>query len=74
MFGYEPKSLVGRPIGDLVPERYRETHAADRAAYHDNPHARPMGVGLELSALRADGTEFPVEISLSPLESTGGCW
>lgn len=71
-FGYEPGSLVGRPVEDLVPLRYRDDHHADRAAYHSDPHARPMGVGLELSARRADGTEFPVEISLSPLISDRG--
>jgi PAS domain S-box-containing protein len=72
MFGYEPGSLVGGKVGQLVPSRFRETHADNRAEYHTNPHARPMGVGLELSAERADGTEFPVEISLSPLESEQG--
>jgi PAS domain S-box-containing protein len=72
MFGYEPGSLVGARVGQLVPTRFRQTHAANREAYHASPHARPMGVGLELSAERADGTEFPVEISLSPLESEQG--
>ncbi len=72
VFGYEPGSLVGRPVEDLVPMRYRDEHHADRAAYHSDPHARPMGVGLELSARRADGHEFPVEISLSPLHTGDG--
>jgi PAS domain S-box-containing protein len=72
MFGYDAGRLVGLPINELVPERFRENHAADQAAYHADPHARPMGVGLELSAVRADDTEFPVEISLSPLESERG--
>lgn len=72
MFGYPEGGLVGLRIEDLVPARYRATHDADRAAFHANPHTRPMGVGLELSAVRSDGSEFPVEISLSPMESDQG--
>ncbi|MFP3907889.1 MAG: PAS domain S-box protein, partial [Acidimicrobiales bacterium] len=72
MFGYEPGMLVGTQVEELVPTRHREHHVADRDAYHASPHARPMGVGLELSARRADGSEFPVEISLSPLQSASG--
>jgi PAS domain S-box-containing protein len=72
MFGYDPGALVGASVDQLVPDRFRDTHEADRDGYRSQPHARPMGVGLELSAVRADGTEFPVEISLSPLESEQG--
>lgn len=72
MFGYEPGSLLGLQVEALVPDRFRGTHAADQATYHADPHARPMGVGLELSAVRADQSEFPVEISLSPLASDRG--
>jgi len=72
MFGYEPGTLVGRSVEDLVPAAMRGTHEGERDRYHASPHARPMGIGLELSAARADGSEFPVEISLSPLESEQG--
>lgn len=71
MFGYEAGELVGLAVEALVPTRYREHHEEDRAAFHASPHPRPMGVGLELSARRADDSEFPVEISLSPLVSAG---
>ena len=72
MFGYEPGSMAGANVSQLVPARFRDDHAAKRSGYQTNPHARPMGIGLELSAERADGSEFPVEISLSPLESDRG--
>ncbi len=72
MLGYQQGELVALGIEDLVPSRYRDSHHTDRASFHADPHARPMGVGLELSAVRADGSEFPVEISLSPLESDRG--
>lgn len=72
MFGYEAGALVGRNVDELVPSRLRGPHVGEREQYHESPHARPMGIGLELSAERADGTEFPVEISLSPLESAQG--
>lgn len=72
MLRYTPGDLVGLSIEDLVPSRYRDNHQADRASYHADPHTRPMGVGLELSAVRSDGSEFPVEISLSPMESDRG--
>lgn len=72
MFGWSSGSMVGRPIEDLVPDRFRDTHTADRAAYHGQPHTRPMGLGLELRARRRDGSEFPVEISLSPVRTGMG--
>lgn len=72
MFGWPSGAMVGRPIEDLVPDRFRATHTADRAAYHGQPHARPMGLGLELRARRRDGSEFPVEISLSPVRTEVG--
>ena len=67
--GWSPEELRGEPIERLVPSRQTERHAALRAAYHHQPTPRPMGIGLELTARRRDGTEFPVEISLAPVRS-----
>src|SRR5262245_19609162 len=67
LFGYPIAELVGERIEVLVPERFRTRHVELRSAYVDRPAARPMGRGLELWARRKSGTEFPVEISLSPL-------
>lgn len=68
-FGYSRDELIGKRIEILVPERFREQHAGDRARYQEEPRTRPMGIGLELFGRRKDGSEFPVEISLSPLRS-----
>ncbi len=70
-FGYSHDALLGQPIEVLLPERFRTVHVGHRQGYERNPHTRPMGIGLELFARRRDGTEFPVEISLSPSESDG---
>jgi protein-histidine pros-kinase len=67
LFGYPPAELLGQPVELLVPDRYRAGHPAHRAGYFGEPRIRPMGAGLELSAHRKDGSEVPVEISLSPL-------
>ena len=72
MFGYPRNELLTRTIEDLVPPRLRAGHPAHRADFHANPKQRPMGVGLELFAVRKDGVEFPVEISLSPMDLDGG--
>ena len=72
MFGYDRGELVGELIEALLPERYRGGHRGKRAAYMNEPHARPMGLGTELFARRRDGTEFPVEISLGPLVTKDG--
>ncbi|MFI1801722.1 PAS domain S-box protein [Streptomyces sp. NPDC020379] len=72
VFGYRREELLGRPVEILVPHRFRGRHAAHRHHYADNRQVRPMGAGLELYGLRKDGHEFPVEISLSPLETPDG--
>ena len=72
LFGYRPEELIGQPLEWLLPERFRRRHAGHFQAYFAEPHARPMGTGLELSALRKDGSEFPVEITLSPVSTEAG--
>ena len=72
MFGYSREALVGQPLEMLLPERVRVRHVGHRASYFRDPHVRPMGRGLDLVARRSDGTEFPVEISLSHVETEGG--
>jgi PAS domain S-box-containing protein len=71
LFGYEPSELVGEPIEILVPESVRAEHVAKRDAYIADPETRPMGAGLDLSGRRKDGSEIPIDISLSPIESGG---
>ncbi|MGH9774655.1 MAG: response regulator [Candidatus Acidiferrales bacterium] len=72
MFGYERDELAGQQIEMLLPERNRHAHEGSRVGFVGNPHARPMGLGMELFARRKDGTEFPVEISLGPLATREG--
>lgn len=72
MFGYRREKLHGQIIETLIPERFRERHAAHRAAYILDPKVRPMGGELKLFGLRRDGSEFPVDISLSPLRTAQG--
>ncbi len=72
VFGYDRRELLGKAVEILIPERYRSQHPGNRDRYFHNTHFRPMGVALELFGLRKDGTEFPVEISLSPLETEEG--
>ena len=72
MFGYSREELVGRPIETLLPERFRERHAGHRSRFQAEPRLRPMGRGLELLGRRRDGSEFPVDIMLSPVQTREG--
>src|SRR5262249_42961962 len=72
LFGYQREQLLGQAIEILVPERFRGRHPEYRGGFFGQPRGRSMGEGLELYGRRRDGTEFPVEISLSPLETEGG--
>jgi len=72
VFGYERDELIGQPIENMLPERLRAVHVAHRDKYFKSPRPRPMGLGFDLAARRKDGTEFPVEVSLSSFESGRG--
>ena len=72
MFRYAPRELLGQPMEVLLPERLRGGHVGYRAAYAAEPRVRPMGRGLDLAGRRRDGTEFPVEISLSYVRTAAG--
>src|SRR5581483_11141393 len=72
LFGYNREELFGLPIETLLPDRYKAGHASHRAGYYSDPQTRPMGAGFDLYARRKDGSEFPAEISLSPLERDDG--
>jgi PAS domain S-box-containing protein len=71
LFGYSRDEMVGREIEVLIPQRYRHAHVGDRTAYSRDVSPRPMGARLDLYALRKDGTEFPADISLSPISWSG---
>ena len=72
LFGYQRKELLGKPVEILLPKKFHGSHVGHRAQYFSQPRTRAMGAGLELYGLHKSGTEFPVEISLSPLETEQG--
>lgn len=71
-FGYANEELLGHPVEVLVPERYRHAHPGYRSGFLAETTARPMGAGRDLSGLRKDGSEFPVEIGLNPVDTGEG--
>ncbi len=71
LFGYAEKELLGEPIEKLIPQRFRGKHEQHRDQYIEHPRNRPMGVGMDLFAVRKDGSEFPVEVSLSTYQHEG---
>jgi PAS domain S-box-containing protein len=72
VFGYNREDLLGHPLEMLIPLRFRHGHVNQRASYFASPTVRPMGSGRELYGRKKDGTEFPVEISLSPMNTSSG--
>jgi PAS domain S-box-containing protein len=72
MFGYSRNDLLGKPVEMLVPERYRANHPGLRTSFFADPVSRPMGAGRDLYGLRKDGSEFPVEIGLNPIDTEEG--
>jgi PAS domain S-box-containing protein len=72
LFGYTQAELIGQPIDNLVPARFSKRHPSHRENFHAHPRARQMGAALNLSALRKDGTEFPVDIMLKPMQTESG--
>ena len=72
LFGHTRAELIGQPIENLVPKRFRSRHPSHRENYNAHPRARQMGAAMNLFGLRKDGTEFPVDIMLKPLETPAG--
>jgi PAS domain S-box-containing protein len=72
LFGYSRDELIGRGIELLIPKRFRDIHPQHRSDYFAEPRTRPMGAGVELFAVRKDGTEFPAEVSLSSIKTEDG--
>jgi PAS domain S-box-containing protein len=74
LFGYRQDEMIGRPVEILVPREFRNEHLGYRQSFYADPQARPMGKGRDLRARRKDGSEFPVEIGLNPIETSHGVW
>jgi PAS domain S-box-containing protein len=74
LFGYHRDELIRQSVDILVPNKFRDAHPDYRAGFFAHPQARPMGAGRDLYGLRKDGTEFPVEIGLNPIETDEGTW
>lgn len=72
LFGYSRSELLGASVDTLLPERFRDAHTGHRRNYHTTPQLRPMGAGLALFGRRKDGSEFPVDIMLSPVDTDNG--
>jgi PAS domain S-box-containing protein len=72
VFGYERAELLGQPIEMLVPMRFRDHHPGLRGSFFAGPKPRPMGAGRDLFGLKKDGSEFPIEIGLNPIETDEG--
>jgi PAS domain S-box-containing protein len=71
LFCYQIEDLIGKPIEKLIPNRFHNKHVGHRDGYTNNPKSRPMGVGLDLFAVKKDGKEFPVEVSLGNYDNNG---
>lgn len=72
LFGYTREELIGQMVDFLIPQRFREAHPSHRGQFMNAPEARAMGADRELFALRKDGSEFPVEIGLNPIQTSDG--
>jgi PAS domain S-box-containing protein len=72
LFGYEKGELIGNPVEVLIPRKISKKHEEYRDRYNKKPHPRVMGIGMDLHGMRKDGSEFPVEVSLSPFTNTEG--
>lgn len=72
LFGYQSREMIGKQVETLIPARFGEIHVEHRTTFHQNPHPRSMGIGLDLYGLKKDGQEFPVEVSLSPFRTSEG--
>ena len=73
-FGYTEAELIGQKIEILIPRRFMTRHVHHRDNYHDSPHSRTMGIGMDLYGKKKDDTEFPVEVSLSPYKTEEGAF